>query len=60
MRLHSVKSGWWRRRRAGAAGVDRVAEAAARSTDWNDDAEKQGVLDRIAQARAVFAERARP
>ena len=42
------------------AWVDRVAEAAARSTEWNDAAEKEGVLDRIAQARAVFIERARP
>ena len=42
------------------AWVDRVSEAAARSTDWNDAAEKEAVLGHIAAARAVFAERARP
>ena len=42
------------------AWVDRVSEAAARSTDWNDAAEKAEVLGHVAAARAVFAECARP
>jgi TolB protein len=37
-----------------AAWVDRVTESTAGYPDWNSDAEKQGVLQRLAQAKAVF------
>jgi Tol biopolymer transport system component len=42
------------------AWVDRVAEAVTAQPDWNSAEEKEGVLARLAQARAVFADRARP
>jgi hypothetical protein len=42
------------------AWLGRVAEAAEKSAEWNDAAEKKAVLERIEQARAVFGERARP
>jgi hypothetical protein len=42
------------------AWVDRVAEAVASHTDWNSAQEKDAVLAHLAQARVVFAERARP
>jgi hypothetical protein len=38
--------------------VDRVARAAAAHTGYNTPAEKKGVLDTIARARTVWAERA--
>jgi Tol biopolymer transport system component len=38
-----------------AAWIDRVSEATAAYPDWNSAAEKQGVLDRLRQARAIFA-----
>ena len=37
-----------------AAWVDRVSESTAAYPDWNSDAEKQGVLQRLAQAKAIF------
>ncbi len=37
-----------------AAWVDRMTETTAAYPDWNSAAEKQGVLDRLAQAKAVF------
>ena len=37
------------------AWVDRVAESTAAYPDWNSATEKAGVLERLAQARAVFA-----
>ena len=42
------------------AWVDRVKEAVGAHPDWNSAQEKEGVLARLSQARAVFAERARP
>ena len=36
------------------AWIDRVAEATAAYPDWNSDAEKLGVLDRLKQAKAVY------
>ena len=42
------------------AWVDRVTEAVAVHPDWNTSGEKDAVLAHLAQARAVFAERARP
>ncbi len=39
--------------------IDRVREAAGAHAGWNTDAEKQGVLAQLAQARAVFEGRAR-
>ncbi len=41
------------------AWVDRVTEAAAAHPDWNTALEREAVLARLAQARAVFAERRR-
>ncbi len=38
-----------------AAWVDRMTETTAAYPDWNSAAEKAGVLNRLAQARAVFA-----
>jgi TolB protein len=37
-----------------AAWVDRVTETTSAYPDWNDAAEKQRVLERLAQAKAVF------
>jgi TolB protein len=37
-----------------AAWTDRLAESTSRYPDWNSAAEKRGVLDRIAQAKALF------
>ena len=37
-----------------AAWTDRLAEAAGSYPDWNDAAEKSGVLDKIARAKALF------
>jgi hypothetical protein len=37
-----------------AAWVDRVTESTAAYPDWNSDVEKQGVLQKLAQAKAVF------
>jgi TolB protein len=37
-----------------AAWVDRVAETTAAYPDWNNAAEKAGVLERLARAKAVF------
>jgi len=34
--------------------VDRITETTAAYPDWNSAAEKQGVLNRLAQAKAVF------
>ena len=42
------------------AWVGRVKDAVAAHPDWNTGLEKDGVLARLAQARAAFAERARP
>ncbi len=42
------------------AWIDRVRAAAEAHAGWNTPAEKQGVLALLAQARAVFEERARP
>ncbi|MBS0373434.1 MAG: CehA/McbA family metallohydrolase [Proteobacteria bacterium] len=36
------------------AWIDRVREATERHPDWNTPGERQGVLDRLASARAVF------
>jgi TolB protein len=38
-----------------AAWIDRITETTAAYPDWNSAAEKRGVLDRLAQARTVFA-----
>jgi TolB protein len=38
-----------------AAWIDRMTETTAAYPDWNSAAEKTGVLNRLAQARAVFA-----
>ena len=38
-----------------AAWIDRMTETTAAYPDWNSAAEKAGVLDRLAQARALFA-----
>ena len=40
------------------AWIDRVRAAAEAHAGWNTAAEKQGVLAQLAQARAVFEERA--
>ena len=37
-----------------AAWVDRITETTVAYPDWNNAAEKRGVLERLAQARAVF------
>jgi hypothetical protein len=37
-----------------AAWTDRLAEAVAAYPDWNDAAEKRGVLEKIARAKGVF------
>ena len=37
-----------------AAWIDRVVEATASYPDWNTEAEKRGVLERLAQAKSVF------
>jgi hypothetical protein len=37
-----------------AAWVDRIAATTAAYPDWNNAAEKRGVLERLAQAKAVF------
>jgi hypothetical protein len=37
-----------------AAWTDRMTEATSAYPDWNNPAEKQSVLDRLAQAKAVF------
>jgi hypothetical protein len=37
-----------------AAWIDRLSEAAMSYPDWNNAAEKRGVLDRLAQAKAQF------
>jgi hypothetical protein len=37
-----------------AAWMDRLAEAVTSYPDWNNAAEKQGVLERIAQAKALY------
>jgi hypothetical protein len=37
-----------------AAWVDRIAETTSAYPDWNTAAEKRGVLDRLAEAKAVF------
>jgi hypothetical protein len=37
-----------------AAWVDRIAETTVAYPDWNSAAEKRGVLERLAKARAVF------
>jgi Tol biopolymer transport system component len=42
------------------AWIDRVTEAAAAHPDWNTPAERDDVLGRLARARVVFEERARP
>jgi TolB protein len=38
-----------------AAWIDRMTETTTAYPDWNSAAEKQGVLDRLTQAKAVFA-----
>jgi len=38
-----------------AAWIDRMTETTTAYPDWNSAAEKQGVLDRMLQAKAVFA-----
>jgi hypothetical protein len=38
--------------------IERIAEAAAAHPGWNDETEKKEVLARIAQAKAVFQQRA--
>jgi hypothetical protein len=35
--------------------IDRITESVTAYPDWNSAAEKQRVLDRLAQARAVYA-----
>jgi hypothetical protein len=37
-----------------AAWIDRVAESTAAYPDWNNEAEKHGVMQRLADAKAVF------
>jgi hypothetical protein len=37
-----------------AAWIDRLSEGASSYPDWNNAAEKRGVLDRLAQAKAQF------
>jgi hypothetical protein len=37
-----------------AAWIDRITETTSAYPDWNNAAEKRSVLDRLAQARAVF------
>ncbi|MEP6548790.1 MAG: CehA/McbA family metallohydrolase [Gammaproteobacteria bacterium] len=37
-----------------AAWIDRITETTAAYPDWNNDAEKQGVLKRLVDAKAVF------
>jgi hypothetical protein len=37
-----------------AAWTDRLAEAVAAYPDWNDAAEKRGVLEKIARAKSIF------
>jgi TolB protein len=37
-----------------AAWIDRLTESTARYPDWNSAAEKRGVLERIARAKALF------
>jgi hypothetical protein len=37
-----------------AAWIDRLSEGATSYPDWNNAAEKRGVLDRLAQAKARF------
>ena len=37
-----------------AAWIDRMTETTSAYPDWNNAAEKQGVLERLAQAKAVF------
>ncbi len=37
-----------------AAWTDRLAESVAAHPDWNDPAEKRGVLEKIARAKSVF------
>ncbi len=37
-----------------AAWIDRMTETTSAYPDWNSAAEKQGVLNRLAQAKAVF------
>jgi TolB protein len=39
-----------------AAWMDRLTEAATSYPDWNNAAEKRGVLDRLAHAQALFVE----
>jgi hypothetical protein len=34
--------------------MDRLDEAVSSYPDWNNAAEKQGVLERIAQAKALY------
>ncbi len=38
-----------------AAWIDRLSEAATSYPDWNNAAEKRSVLDRLAQAKSMFA-----
>ena len=38
-----------------AAWIDRIAETTAGYPDWNNESEKRGVMQRLAQARAIFA-----
>jgi TolB protein len=39
-----------------AAWMDRLAESVSSYPDWNNPAEKQGVLERIARAKALYVE----
>jgi hypothetical protein len=39
-----------------AAWVDRVMEATSAYQDWNSPAEKHDVLERLARAKAIFAD----
>jgi TolB protein len=39
-----------------AAWIDRVTEATSAYPDWNSPGEKSGVLERLARAKAVFAD----
>jgi hypothetical protein len=36
--------------------MDRLTEAVSSYPDWNNAAEKQGVLERIARAKALYVE----
>ena len=41
------------------AWIDRLASAAQANTDWNDDHEKEAVLDQLSQARKIYQDLAK-